>query len=111
MKHLAIASFKDSAATLPPSIIRPLLEATITHMKQQSKAGKVQEAYFIPGWNRFVVIGETASVEEIVKNQSDNALLGLMSIEVYPLADLDESMKSLLKAVKMAEKVVSTVPK
>jgi hypothetical protein len=100
MKHLAIASIKDSAITLPMTVLSQLWEAMIVHMEQQVKEGKVQEGYFVPGWNRFVVISETGSIEELVKNQNENPALGLFNIELYPLADLKESSKIIAESLK-----------
>jgi hypothetical protein len=102
MKHLAIASFKDTAIALPLSELSRLMEAMIAHMEQHVKEGKVQEAYYIPGWNRLVAISETESLEELVRNQNENPALGLMDIELYPLADIRESMKIVSESLKRA---------
>ena len=111
MKFLVISTFKDTILTVSPSVVRKAMEASLDGLNQHKKAGKILEMYLIPGWNRLVIIGETKSVEEIVQNISEPPGSGLYNIEVYPLADLDESRKILLESVKAAEKIMPGPPK
>ena len=111
MKFLTIASLKDTASTLPPSVMRQLMEATFDLMNQEMKAGRILEAYFMAGSGRSMVIAEVKSAEEIVKNISGLPIGGLMDFETYPLADFNESMKIYIEAYKAAEKMFPGPPR
>jgi muconolactone delta-isomerase len=106
MKFLSISSMKDTASTLPPSVARQLVEASISVINRHKKAGKVLEVYSIPGWDRNVVISEAKSAEEVVQRISEFPVAAFMNFEVYPLADWDESTKITLKSLKAAEKMM-----
>ncbi|GAH34067.1 unnamed protein product, partial [marine sediment metagenome] len=73
--------------------------------------GKILEFYFVPGWNRSMVIAEVKSAEEIVKNISGLPIGGFMDFETYPLADFNESMKTYIEAYKAAEKMFPGPPR
>ena len=111
MKFLTIGSLKDTASTLPPSVMRQLMEATFDLMNQEMKAGRILEAYFMAGSGRSMVIAEVKSAEEIVKNISGLPIGGFMDFETYPLADLNESMKTWIEAYKAAEKMFPGPPR
>ena len=111
MKFLAISKMKDTASTVPPSVMRQLMEATLDLMNQEMKAGNVLEYYFIPGWDRVVAISEVKNAEEIVKLLSDLPVGGFLDFEIYPLADAFESMKPYLEALKTAEKMFPGPPR
>ena len=111
MKFLSIATMKDAMFTLPPATARQLTEANLAFMKQQRQAGKILEAYIIPGWKRSVVISEAKSAEEIVQNFNEMPGMGLMDIEIYPLADWDESMKYVIEGLKRVEQQSPAPPK
>jgi len=105
MKFLTISKMKDTASTVPPSIMRPLMEATLDLMNQEMKAGRILEAYFMVGWGRSMVIAEAKSAEEIVQRISALPVGGFMDFETYPLASFNESMKVNIEAFKAAEKM------
>ena len=111
MKFLSIGSMKDIFFTLPPSVQRQLMEASLANMNQDKKAGKILEFYFIPGSGRSVVISEVKSVEELVRNISQTPVTAFMNMETYPLADFNESAKSILEGLKTAEKMFAAPPK
>jgi muconolactone delta-isomerase len=111
MKFLTISKMKDTASTVPPSVMRPLMEATLDVMKQESKTGKVLEYYFIPGWDRVVAISEVESAEEIVQLLSNLPVGGFLDFEIYPLADAFESMKTYIESMKASEKMFPRPPK
>ena len=111
MKFLTISKMKDVAATVPPSIMRPLMEATVDLMNQEMKAGRILEAYFMAGSGRSMVIAEAKSAEEIVRRISALPIGGFMDLETYPLADFNESMKAYVDSYKAAEKMFPTPPK
>ena len=111
MKFLTISKMKDTASTVPPSVMRQLMEATLDVMKQEEKSGKVLEYYFVPGWSRVVVISEVKSAEEIVQLITDLPVEAFLDFETYPLADVFESMKTYIESLKAAEKMFPGPPK
>lgn len=111
MKFLTISKMKDTASTVPPSVMRPLMEATRDLMNQEMKAGRILEAYFMAGSDRNMVIAEAKSAEEIVQRISALPIGGFMDFETYTLADFNESMKAILESYKAAEKMFPGPPK
>jgi len=111
MKFLTISKMKGTASTVPPSVMRQLMEATADVMKQAMKTGSVLEYYFIPGWDRVVTISEVKSAEEINQRLCELPVGGFLDFEVYPLADPFESMKSYIEALKTAEKMFPVPPR
>ena len=111
MKFLTITKMKDTAATVPPSVMRRLMEVTLDLMNQEMKAGRILEAYFMAGSGRSMLIAEAKSAEEIVQRISAIPIEGLMDFETYPLADFNESMKAHVEALKAAEKMFPGPPK
>ena len=111
MKFLTIAKMKDTASTVPPSIMRPLMEATLDLMNREMKAGNVLEAYQMAGSERTMVISEVKSAEDIVQKISAIPVSGFMDFETYPLADFNESMKAYIESYKAAEKMFPGPPK
>jgi len=110
MKFLTISKMKDTASTVPPSVMRPLMEATFDLMNQEMKAGRILEAYFMAGSDRSMVIAEAKSAEEIVQRISALPTGGFMDFETYPLANFNESMKTYIEAMKAAEKMFPGPP-
>jgi muconolactone delta-isomerase len=111
MKFLTISKMKDTAYTIPPAVMRQLMEATMAYMDQGKKDGTVLEYYFIPGWDRSVVISESDSAEGLVKGLTGLPVGGFLDFEVYPLADPKESMNAYIEALKEAEKMMPGPPK
>jgi len=111
MKFLTIGNTKDMFFTFPPAIAGQILKANHTVVNQQKKAGKILEIYYVPGWNRSVVIREAKSAEEVAKDVDEMPLSSFMNIEMYPLADYDESSKIILRGIKAAEKMMPAPPK
>ena len=105
MKFLSISKMKDTVSTVPPSVMRPLMEATLNVMNQEMKAGRILEAYFMAGSGRAAVIVEAMSAEEIVQIIMGLPIAGFMDFETYPLADFNQSMKIDIEAFKAAEKM------
>jgi muconolactone delta-isomerase len=111
MKFLTITKIKDTASTVPPSVMRPLMEATLNVMNQEMKAGRILEAYFMAGSGRSMVIAEAKSGEEIVQMIMALPIAGFMDFETYPLANFSESLKAEIEALKVAEKMFPMPPK
>jgi len=110
MKFMTIGTAKDTMSTLPPAVIRQLLEASMAVMNQRKKEGKILEFYSLAGWNRVVVISESKSAEEIVQSLVETPITAFYSMEVYPLADLNESAKTYIESLKAAEKMFPAHP-
>ena len=104
MKFLTISKMKDTASTMPPSVMRQLMEATADVMKQETKAGDL-EYYFIPGWDRVVAISEVKNAEEILQRLNRLPIGAFLDFEVYPLVDAFEAMKTYGESMKAAEKM------
>ena len=112
MKFLTIGSMQQTPSTMiPPAVVRQLVEATIAVTNQQMKAGKILEAYWIPGWRRVVAISEVKTAEEAIQLFSEVPVNQFMNYEVYPLADYNGSMKIMLESLKAMEKMMPTAPK
>ena len=111
MKFMTISKMRDTMSTLPPSVLRQLMEATTAYMDEGRKKGAFLEYYFIPGWRRSVVISEAKNAEEIVQSISGLPIGSFLDFEVYPLADPDESMKIFIESLKAAEKMFPGPPR
>jgi hypothetical protein len=111
MKFLTISKMKDTASTVPPSVMRPLMETTRDLMNQEMKSGGISEAYFMAGSGRSMVISEAKSAEEIVQRISALPVAGFMDFETYLLADFSEAMKIHIEAIKAAEKMFPGQPR
>jgi hypothetical protein len=111
VKFLSITRIRDTASMVPPSVMRPLMEATLDVMNQEMKAGRILEAYFMAGSGRVMVITEAKSAEEIVQRILALPIGGFMDFETYPLANFNESMKAEIETLKVAEKMFPTPPK
>ena len=105
MKFLTLTSLKDSASMLPPAVSRQLLEATIDYMNKMKQAGKVLEMYHLAGCERYVVISELDSAEELAMDAAALPFGPFMNWETYALADSNEVWKVELEIMKRAEKL------
>jgi muconolactone delta-isomerase len=106
MKFIGIGKQKEVAATIPPAVLRQLLEVSIAAMKQQKKEGKLLEYYFVPGWFKTVLITEYQSPEEAYASISAAPITNYMDIEIYPLADGWKIGDAMLESLKQAEKMM-----
>lgn len=104
MKFLSICTMKDSFSMVPPAQARQLLEATVMWMNQQKKAGKLVESYFTAG-GKMMAICEHPSAEDFNQVVISAPIYSFLHLEVYPLSDADEYMKSSIEALKGAEKM------
>ena len=111
MEFLSICTVKDIFFTLPPALCVQLMEASVAAVNQKKKEGVILEIYAIPGWNRYAVICEHDSGEDIVRTLSAMPMGGLMNYEVYPLSDYNEAMKAHIEATKAAEKMMPSPPR
>jgi muconolactone delta-isomerase len=111
MKFMTIGKAKDTFTTLPPTLLRQLMEATLAYMNQHKKEGKIQEYYYVPGWGHSIIISELKSAEEMMNNLSGVPLSSFMDYEIYPLADFNESIKVIIERLKAAEKMMAGAPK
>jgi hypothetical protein len=105
MKFLGLLKQKEITLTLPPAVSRQLIEASLAGMNKLKKEGKLLEGYYSPSGLGMVILNYN-SADEWVKDQNSVPILNYYYQEVYPLADMEESMKSNLEAMKAAEKMM-----
>ena len=105
MKFLLISSYKDTMSTIPPAMARQMAEGLIGWTNQQKQAGVVLESYVVPAWKKAVIICEMDSAEKITEILPGMPGFGFMDFELYPLADFDGAVQSLVEALKKAEQL------
>ena len=110
MKFLCIGKPKDTMTMLPPATTRQLLEMSVAGMNQLKKAGKFLEGYVSPAGCMAVIL-EYKNAEEWLKDQNMVPILTYYTQEIYPLADMDEAMKSMSEFLKAAEKMMGGAPR
>ena len=86
--------------------LRCMTTLIVTHIGDKALKVKAETCR----WNRYAVICEHDSGEDIVKTLSAMPLGGLMNYEVYPMADYDVAMKAHIEATKAAEKMMPRPP-
>ncbi len=110
MKFLAIAKPKDILYTLPPNILRQLVESALAGMEQQKKEGKILEYYYTAN-GCTVVLLEYASAEQWVQDQASLRILSYYDQEIYPLSDAPQAMKTMIEKLKAVEKAMPRASK
>jgi hypothetical protein len=111
MKFLVIAKLKDVTLTLPPAILMPIFEASVSAMNQQKKEGKLLDFYYSPGAGRLVGMLNYDNAEQWQKDQTKIPILMYMDYESYPLANYDEYVKNYMEAMKAAAAIMPPAPK
>jgi muconolactone delta-isomerase len=101
-----IGKLKDVTLTLPPAVGRQLMEGTLAVINQHMKEGKISQFYQSPGWNRTIVITEVNSAEEMFQNINAMPIANYMDMEIYPLVDGADAVKSYIEILKMAEQMM-----
>jgi hypothetical protein len=110
MKYLAIAKAKDILYSLPPGVIRQLVEQTMAAMEQQKKEGKILEYYYSPA-GCSVVIVDYVNAEQWVQDQAAIPILSYYDQEIYPLSDANQAMKTMVQSLKAAENMMAGASK
>jgi muconolactone delta-isomerase len=105
MKFLLISSYKDTMSTIPPAMARQMAEGLLAWTGQQRQAGIILESYVVPAWKKGIFICEMDSAEKITQVLPGMPGFGFMDFELYPLADFDGAVKSLVEALKRAEQL------
>lgn len=103
MKYLVIGSMKDSISALPPAKYKKLLEASVNWIYRYKSACILSEVHMAVGWNRIVAISNHETQEDLAKVLATIPLGTFMDLEVYPLADINESMNALIENIDTAE--------
>ena len=67
MKFLLTSTVKDTMSTLPPAVVRQLLEATLAWLNQQRQAGTLLESYVVPGWGLNIAIWQQETADEVAQ--------------------------------------------
>ena len=107
MKLLVITKPKDTLSTLPPAVTRQLPEATPVALKQQKMEGKVPEAYYSPAGCSMAIL-DYKEAEDWIKDQASIPILSYYHHEIYPIADMEASVQSLIAALKAVESMAAT---
>ena len=81
------------------------MEATAAWMDGLKKAGKLLEAYSIPGGS-VAVICEHPDADDAAQTIASIPIGAFMDNEVYALADLDAVMKVEIENLKQAEQLM-----
>jgi muconolactone delta-isomerase len=110
MKLLCITKVKDSFLTMPPAVMRQILELSMAAMEQQKRQGKVLEYYYSPAGYQIVIL-EYKDAEEWAKDQLSIPVLTYVDNEIYPLTEGFAVLKGMIEAMKMAEKMMPGAPK
>ena len=110
MKLLCISKVKDSFLTMPPAVMRQILELSMAAMEQQKRQGKVLEYYYSPAGYQIVIL-EYKDAEEWTKDQLSIPVLTYVDNEIYPLTDGFPALKGMIEVLKMAEKMMPGAPK
>jgi hypothetical protein len=103
MKFLTISTFKDARASLPKDELQKLNIADAEYMiDMKKKMGDKWNFYGIPGWNRYISVGEYESFEEYYQTlQGPSTQAGYSNMESYPLIDINwEEYKAWVKQAK-----------
>lgn len=100
MKLLSISKPKASMGTLPPAVLKQLLETCYAAMRQQKEAGKIVEYYYAPtGYS--IVILDYKDADEWVRDKRNLPILNYMDEEVYPLAEGFGALKAVVESIKV----------
>ena len=105
VKFIKLSKPKDIMFTLPPAVLRQLVEGTVAWADQQKQAGKLLEIYSVPGWGKTIAIYEFGSAEEMAQSVAALPVASFLDIEFYPLADWNEFMKGNIEFTKRAEQM------
>ena len=103
MKFLIMSSPKDIIFTQPPSAVMKMTEENQAWIDQKEKEGVILESYSIAGWNRYAMICQLGSAEEIDRFMRAMPATAFMNYETYPLSDWKETAKANVEAAKAAQ--------
>jgi hypothetical protein len=102
MKILAIGRPKDPLLALSPSMMKQLLEPSIAAMKKQKAQGTVLASYYSPAKNCSITILNYDKAEEWMKDLMDIPIMTFYDQEIYPLVDMEDAAKEMIKTLKAA---------
>ena len=105
MKFLVLGNIKDTFSNLPPEVNRQLLEETAVWMYRYRSANILAEIHMLVGCKRFVAVCNSETNVDLMKELSTLPILNYTDIEVYPLADITESINSLIENTKQFESI------
>jgi len=100
MKFIKIGSHKESFFANPPANFPQMLEAHDSWLKEEKKAGRLLEAYFLPGSGRNLSIWDFASPEAIDKNLFEDPMGSTFEWEIFPAADVFEHITHVMSMFK-----------
>ena len=96
MKFIKIGVHNEKFWTSPPSDMAQLVKSQCAWLEKQKQAGKLLEAYYLPGCLRNITIWEFESAEAIDKHFLDDPLSSAFDWEIHPATDLFEHFKKCI---------------
>jgi hypothetical protein len=103
MKYLVLGNMKDIVSLLPPTKSRQLLENCTNWVYRYKSSNLVADIYMMVGSNRFVAICNSESNQEVERILNSLPVGAFSNLEVFPLADITESINGMIENVKKAE--------
>jgi muconolactone delta-isomerase len=101
MKYLVMGNLKDTVSTMPPAKSQQLLETCANWVYRYKSANLIVEIQMMVGSNRFVAICNSESNQELMKILSTMPIGAFGNLEVFPLADMTESINALIQNIKI----------
>lgn len=102
MKILTVAKPKDPIFSLSPEQSKKMLEASIEPTKRMKEKGRVLAHYYVPTSGYVIAIVDYDDAEEWMKDLRSNPIMAYYEQEVYPIVDLEESVKLIDEQLKAA---------
>lgn len=100
MKFIKLGVHNEETMKAPPKDIAERLEAHYNWLKEQKKAGRLLETYFLPQVNRNVTIWEFESPEEVDRHFIEDPMGSTFEWEIYPAGDVFKHIETMLPVVK-----------
>jgi muconolactone delta-isomerase len=88
MKFLVIVEYKDLYYSLPSAERKKIDDADKVFAQKMNDQGDVLEVYYIPGWNRYVVIEQYENIEKLYEHFEEDPSFPYLKYEVYPIKQL-----------------------
>ena len=96
MKFIKIGVHNEKFWTSPPADMAQMVKSQCAWLEKQKQAGKLLEAYYLPGCLRNITIWEFESAEAIDKHFLDDPLSSAFDWEIHPATDLFEHFKKCI---------------
>jgi hypothetical protein len=101
LKIMSISRPKSTLATLPPTVLKQLMEASTAAIQQYHKEGRILEYYYSPvGAGCSIVILDYKNADDWMKDIATIPMLNYFENDIYPLADGFETTKGMIASLK-----------